>query len=54
MQRHYAHVVPFQAPELKQTSFHIIIDFDKDSLVDGNLRGLPHKIYRVRRVDDTL
>jgi hypothetical protein len=54
MQRHYAHVEPFQAPELKQTSFHIIIDFDKDLLVDGNLRGLPHEIYCVRRVDDTL
>lgn len=53
MQRHYAHVEPFQAPELKQTSFHIIIGFDKDLLVCGNLRGLLHGIYR-RRVDDTL
>jgi len=53
VQRHYAHIEPFQAPELQQTSFHIIIDIEKHSVVDGEFRGLPHEIYRVRRLQGT-
>lgn len=53
VQRHYAHIEPFQAPELQQISFHIIIDLEKHSLVDGEFRNLPHEIYRVRRFQDS-
>lgn len=47
--RHYAHIEPFQSPELQQASFHITLDIDKDSVQNPNLTELPHEIYRVRR-----
>ena len=49
VQRHHAHIEPFQPLELQQTPFHIIIDFEKHSLADGNVQSLPHGIHRVRR-----
>ncbi|KAJ9641103.1 hypothetical protein H2199_005771 [Coniosporium tulheliwenetii] len=47
--KHYAHIEPFQAPELQQTVFHITLDIEKDSLDNPNFQTLPHEIYRVRR-----
>jgi hypothetical protein len=47
--KHYAHIEPFQALELQQTSFHITFDLEKDFLDDPNFQNLPHEIYRVRR-----
>jgi hypothetical protein len=47
--KHYAHIEPFQDPELRQTSFHITLDIEKDMLGDPNFRDLPHEIYRIRR-----
>ncbi|KAH6714416.1 hypothetical protein BKA61DRAFT_517633 [Leptodontidium sp. MPI-SDFR-AT-0119] len=47
--KHYAHIEPFQSPELRQTSFHIIIDIEKDMLNNGGFQSLPHEIYRIRR-----
>ncbi|KAF4637757.1 hypothetical protein G7Y89_g309 [Cudoniella acicularis] len=49
MNKHYAHIEPFQSPELQQTSFHIIIDIEKYMIDDGEFRNLPHEIYRIRR-----
>ena len=49
--KHFAHVEPFQAPELKQTSFHVILDMEQRSLDRPNFDNLPHEIYRVRRDD---
>ena len=47
--RHFAHVEPFQAPELHQKTFHVILDIDQHSLSEVILDHLPHEIYRVRR-----
>lgn len=47
--KHFAHVEPFQAPELKQTTFHVILDIEQRSLNRPNFDVLPHEIYRVRR-----
>ena len=49
--KHYAHIEPFQDPEIPQTSFHIILDMEKDMLEDPDLQNLPHEIYRIRRDD---
>lgn len=46
---HFAHVEPFQAPELKQTKFHIILDMDCDGLKGPDLATVPHEVYRVLR-----
>lgn len=54
VQRHYVHIEPFQSPELQQISFHIIIDIEKHSHVNGEFQGLPHEIYRVRRFQGSL
>ncbi|KAL5313250.1 hypothetical protein ACEPPN_018983 [Leptodophora sp. 'Broadleaf-Isolate-01'] len=48
-EKHHAHIEPFQSPELRQTSFHIIIDIEKDMLDNGEFQSLPHEIYRIRR-----
>ena len=45
----FAHIEPFQDPELRQTSFHIVLDMEKDLVEDTDLQSLPHEIYRVRR-----
>jgi hypothetical protein len=29
-EKHFAHIEPFQAPEIPQTSFHIILDMEKN------------------------
>ena len=48
--RHYAHIEPFQGPEIPQRSFHIILNLEKDSFHNSNnFQNLPHEIYRVRR-----
>lgn len=47
--RHYAHVEPFQASELKQTTFHVVLDMEQRMLDEANFDALPHEIYRVRR-----
>jgi hypothetical protein len=49
--KHYTHIEPFQDPEIPQTSFHIILDMEKDMLEDPNLQNLPHEIYRIHRGD---
>jgi hypothetical protein len=49
--KHYAHIKPFQDPEIPQTSFHIVLDMEKDMLEGSNLKSLPHEIYRIRRDD---
>jgi hypothetical protein len=53
--KHFSHIEPFQAPELKQTSFHIVLDIDKDLVENPNFETLLHEVYRVRRgVDGNL
>ena len=47
--RHYAHIELFQHYELQQTSFHIILNINKDSLAQPNMQSLPHEVYHVRR-----
>jgi hypothetical protein len=47
--KHFAHVEPFQAPELKQTTFHVILDMEQHLLSKPNFDTLLHEIYRVRR-----
>ena len=47
--KHYAHIEPFQSPEVNQTSFHITMDMEGDSANPPNIQELPHEIYRVRR-----
>lgn len=50
--KHFSHIEPFQAPELKQTSFHIVLDIDKDLVKNPDFETLPHEVYRVRRGGD--
>ncbi|KAI9765975.1 MAG: hypothetical protein M1840_006982 [Geoglossum simile] len=38
--RHYVHIEPFQDPELRQTSFHITLDMEKDMLDDARVFGI--------------
>jgi len=47
--KHFTHIEPFQAPELQQRSFHIVLDIEKDMLDNPNIQKLPHEIYHVRR-----
>ena len=47
--KHFAHVEPFQAPELNQTTFHVVLDIEQHLLNEPNFDTLPHEIYRVRR-----
>lgn len=47
--KHYAHVEPFQAPELNQTTFHVILDMEQHLLDVVSFDTLPHEVYRVRR-----
>jgi hypothetical protein len=47
--KHFAHVEPFQEPEIKQTRFHVVLDMEQDMLKSPNLATVPHEIYRVRR-----
>ena len=50
--KHFAHVEPFQLPEVKQTTFHVVLDMEQHSLQNPNLDNVPHEIYRVRRGKD--
>lgn len=45
--KHYAHIEPYQAPELQQCSFHIILNIEKDLLDSLNVQKLSHEIYCV-------
>jgi len=47
--KHFAHVEPFQAPELNQRIFHVVLDMEKDILFKHDFDIIPHEIYRVRR-----
>ena len=47
--KHFAHVEPFQDPELKQRTFHVILDMEQNMVSKPKLDTLPHEIYRVRR-----
>lgn len=49
MRKHFAHVEPFQAPELNQTTFHVVLDIEQHLLNEPNFDTLPHEIYRMRR-----
>ena len=50
--RHFAHIEPFQAPELNQKTFHVILDIEQHSLREANFDHIPHEIYRVRRNEE--
>jgi hypothetical protein len=50
--KHFAHVEPFQAPEVKQTTFHVVLDMEQHSLESPNLDDVPHEIYCVCRDKD--
>lgn len=38
-----------QAPELKRTAFHLVLDTEERLLKDPNLDEVPHKIYYIKR-----
>ncbi|KKZ61747.1 hypothetical protein EMCG_03695 [[Emmonsia] crescens] len=46
---HHSHIEPFQPLEMKQTSFHIVLDIEKDMLRDPDLGEVQHEVHRVRR-----
>ena len=50
--RHFAHVEPFQALELNQKTFHVILDIEQHSLAEADFDSLPHEVYRVRRNEE--
>ncbi|KAF1351279.1 hypothetical protein BDV97DRAFT_368924 [Delphinella strobiligena] len=47
--KHYAHVEPFQALDVPQKRFHIMLDMDYKSVPDSPLSEVSHEIYRIRR-----
>ena len=50
--RYFAHVEPFQALELQQRTFHVILDIQPLQPVkneDVDLDIIPHEIYQIRR-----
>ncbi|OJD15230.1 hypothetical protein AJ78_04490 [Emergomyces pasteurianus Ep9510] len=46
---HYSHIEPFQPPELKQRSFHIVQDIEKDMFSDPDFDEVKHEVHRIRR-----
>lgn len=46
---YFAHVKPFQAPEVKQRIFHLVLEIQQQSLDYVNFDNIPHEVYRVRR-----
>ena len=40
--RHFAHVEPFQDPELNQTTFHVVLDIEQHSRREASLEHVPH------------
>ena len=50
--KHFAHVEPFQAPELRQTTFHVVLDIDQHLVIELNLNNILHEVYHVRRGTD--
>ncbi|PGH35731.1 hypothetical protein GX50_01444 [[Emmonsia] crescens] len=49
---HHSHIEPLQPPEMKQRSFHIVLDIEKDMLRDPDLERVEHEVHRVRRAKD--
>ena len=47
-----AHVEPFQALELKQKTFHVVLDIQSQPNDNSNLDAIYHEIYRVHRKPD--
>ncbi|KAF9729882.1 hypothetical protein PMIN01_11815 [Paraphaeosphaeria minitans] len=47
--RHYAHIEPFQDPELRQTRFHITLDMEQNLTKSPDFAKLPHEVYHIRR-----
>ena len=50
--KHFAHVEPFQDPELRQTTFHVVLDMEQDMLNEPDFDTVPHEIYRIRRDEE--
>ena len=46
---YFAHVEPFQAPEVNQKTFHVIVDIQQQALDHVDFDDLLHEVYRVRR-----
>ncbi|OAX84896.1 hypothetical protein ACJ72_00718 [Emergomyces africanus] len=46
---HYSHIEPLQPPKMKQRSFHIVLDIDKDMLSDPDFERVEHEVHRVHR-----
>lgn len=47
--QYFAHVEPFQALEVKQKTFHVILNIQQQPLDEVNFDIIPHEVYRVRR-----
>lgn len=47
--QYFAHVESFQALEVKQRIFHVILNIQQQSLDKVNFDIIPHEVYRVRR-----
>lgn len=48
IRKHFAHIEPFQNPELQQITFHVILNMEYNILNELNFDILPHEIYHVR------
>jgi hypothetical protein len=48
-EKHFAHIEPFQDPEIQQTRFHITLDMEQALAENPDFGKLPHEIYHVRR-----
>jgi len=47
--QYFAHVESFQALEVKQRTFHVILNIQQQSLDEMNFDIIPHEVYKVRR-----
>jgi hypothetical protein len=47
--KHNTFVEPFQAPELRQKKFHVILDLNSQSYEVRNMECVHHVVYEIRR-----
>jgi hypothetical protein len=49
VKKHNTFVEPFQAAELRQKKFHVILDLNSQSYEVGNMDYVHHEVYEIRR-----
>ncbi|GAD99115.1 conserved hypothetical protein [Paecilomyces variotii No. 5] len=50
--KYYSHIEPFQPPDMKQKTFHIVLGIEKDMLKDPDFEQIEHEVHRDHRATD--